>query len=321
MNKASLKISLSPRDLRLLYHVLPHQINYWNDSIDEILLVLDLHGYNLKEDQENIQKIYNLVETLSSTFQKIRMIEVDYSLESEKLISNAYFGGKHIPAKTHRYGPYFSYFFGIYHTKNDFVLNIDSDIFFGGYNPEWIEQAIELIQNKKNIITCSPHPGPPREDGKLRRQVGETDKSELKKIIFNSMSSRVFFINKLDFQERICPIPIKLAKWPLLIRAILRGKPIYELPEDTISDLMRRKKLKRVDFLGSSNGVWTLHPPYRNEEFYAKLPSIIRMIENDNIPLEQRGDYDLNDSMVDWEDARELIKNASIKKKLFNLFQ
>ena len=318
MSKTSLKISLSPRDIRLVEYLLPHQLKFWHEMVDEVLLVLDLHGYNSPGEQPDIQKIHSLIDSFRSQFPKTRLLHVDYSLKSRKEISKAYFKGKDVPAKTHRYGPYYSYFFGIYHTTHDYVLNIDCDIFFGGFNPSWLQEAIALLKNP-DIITCSPHPGPPPADGRLLRQEGKTDNSELRKIIFNTISTRIFFIHKPSFQERVCPIPIKLAKWPLLIRALIRKKPLYELPEDTISDIMKSKGLKRIDFLGTNKGIWTLHPPYRNEEFYHKLPEIIERIENNNLPEEQRGDYDLNHSMIDWSDAIKIIKNNSLKRKLKNV--
>ena len=50
--------------------------------------------------------------------------------------------------------------------------------------------------------------------------------------------------------------------------------------------------------------MWSLHPPYRSEEFYRELPGLIERIENGDIPEAQRGDYELNDSMFDWSRAR-----------------
>jgi hypothetical protein len=119
----------------------------------------------------------------------------------------------------------------------------------------------------------------------------------------------------------ICPIPVRIAKFPLFIRALLRGKPVYELPEDTISQIMLDKGLQRIDFLGSEAGAWTLHPPYRNEEFYANLPQIISRVELDQIPEEQRGDYDINYSMVNWDNAKAAISEASLKKKVKKMFR
>jgi hypothetical protein len=62
--------------------------------------------------------------------------------------------------------------------------------------------------------------------------------------------------------------------------------------------------LYRIDMLGSPPGIWSLHPPYRSEEFYQRLPELIRAVETGAVPEGQRGHYDLNDSIIDWTSAR-----------------
>ena len=57
--------------------------------------------------------------------------------------------------------------------------------------------------------------------------------------------------------------------------------------------------------LVSAPGFWSLHPPYRSETFYARLPQLIHAVETGDVPEGQRGHYDLNDSMIDWTSARE----------------
>jgi hypothetical protein len=317
----TLKISLSPRDHRYIKFLLPHQLRVWYNQVNEVLIMFDLHGHNSAHYKDIITDITLFIDTLSTQYPAIRLLFVDYSIQSRKAISDAYFGSKRVPLKTHRYGPYYAYFYGIYHAKYNYILNTDCDMFFGGNNPEWTKQAIQLMQTNEDVITCSPHPGPPRKDGKLKSQEGQIDNSALKKIFFKSISTRIFFIFKPSFIQKICPIPVKIAKWPLLCRAMLRGKPIYALPEDVMTDIMIEKTLKRVDFLGPEIGLWSLHPPYRNEQFFHDLPKLIYDIENNQIPDEQRGDYDINYSMINWDDARIQIKNASIKLRIRNFFK
>jgi hypothetical protein len=65
-----------------------------------------------------------------------------------------------------------------------------------------------------------------------------------------------------------------------------------------LSRVMSARGMLRVDFLGRPPGMWSLHPPVHSEAFYRLLPDLIRRIETGDIPNGQRGDYDLNDSMV-----------------------
>jgi hypothetical protein len=76
------------------------------------------------------------------------------------------------------------------------------------------------------------------------------------------------------------------------------------LPEDILSFSVRRAGFLRIDFLGQEPGMWSIHPPYRNAVFYERLPLLIRNIEQGELPDAQLGDYDINDSMVDWSSVR-----------------
>lgn len=316
MDKVSLKIAISPRDYRFITHLLPHQLKVWAGQVDEILIVFDYHGYDTSSYTELIGRIHAFIDELQQQYPKIRLIEVDYSENAQKLISKAYFNNKKVPAKTHRYGPYYSYFYGLYMTSHDYVLNIDSDLFFGGHNPDWIQEAIGLMKSDDKLITCTPFPGPPTADGKLISQSGQADDSPLRKIRFDSFSTRIFFIYKPSFIKELCPIPVKIAELPVIARALIRKRPVYALPEDILTETVRRKGLYRVDFLGSGDGLWTLHPPFRNEAFFKKLHELVNRVEQNDIPDGQRGYYDINESMVDWGDALAELKNASLKLKL-----
>jgi hypothetical protein len=50
--------------------------------------------------------------------------------------------------------------------------------------------------------------------------------------------------------------------------------------------------------------MWSLHPPYRSEAFYASLPELVGRVESGDVPNAQRGEHDVHDSMVDWTSVR-----------------
>lgn len=102
----------------------------------------------------------------------------------------------------------------------------------------------------------------------------------------------------------ICPLPVERARLRSRMRAALEGHPPYALPEDTLTRAMRARGLTRIDLLGSAPGMWSLHPAMRSPESYAALPELVRRVEQGQVPDEQRGDFDVNDSMVDWSSAR-----------------
>src|SRR5882757_5423273 len=111
----TLKISLSPRDHRYIKHLLPHQLKVWYSQVNEVLIIFDLHGYDSDYYQDIIKDLELFIDTLQAQYSQIRVLQVDYSEQARTAVSNAYFGSKRVPLKTHRYGPYYAYFFGIYH--------------------------------------------------------------------------------------------------------------------------------------------------------------------------------------------------------------
>jgi hypothetical protein len=82
------------------------------------------------------------------------------------------------------------------------------------------------------------------------------------------------------------------------------GTPAFRPAEEHISAAMVARGLVRLDFLGEGRGMWAVHPPYRSALFYQTLPRLIERIESGDVPDEQRGCHDVNDSMVDWSGAR-----------------
>ena len=96
----------------------------------------------------------------------------------------------------------------------------------------------------------------------------------------------------------------KLAPPIHLWRALRAGNPPYREPENIVTRGMEREGLRRLDFLGQSPGLWSLHPKWRSQEYYDALPEVIRRTEAGDMPEGQRGDDDLNDSLVDWTSAR-----------------
>ena len=88
------------------------------------------------------------------------------------------------------------------------------------------------------------------------------------------------------------------------LKALIKGNPVFDLPEHLMSSFMREHHYKRVDLLGTSKGMWSLHPPYRTAGFYPELPNLIARVERNDLPLGQSGFYDISDTLFDWSEAR-----------------
>ncbi|HVV55980.1 MAG TPA: hypothetical protein VHC47_11670, partial [Mucilaginibacter sp.] len=206
--------------------------------------------------------------------------------------------------------------YGLYNCRSDYILHLDSDIFLGGLSQTWVEEALQLLATDPSLLTCSPLPGPPHPDKILIGQNRAVKLNDDYCFEFKVMSTRAFLIDKRFFGKE--KIGQKLPSALKMVKARIMGNPPYNLPEELLSDYIKKNGLKRIDFLGRGNGLWTLHPPFRVVGFYERLPEIIKDIEQNNLPPEQYGFYDIVDEVCNWTEAREKISSNSWKTKLIH---
>ena len=173
----------------------------------------------------------------------------------------------------------------------------------GAADQTWIVEALELLEERPDVLACSPLAGAPTADGRLRSQTLEREPHATLAFRSPELSSRVFLVDT----ERLAGIvPIRLFRPPphRRILARLEGRSPWEVLEMALSSAMVTHALARVDFLGSAPGMWTVHPPYRSTPFFEELPKLVDRVESGDVPEGQRGHHDIGDSMVDWSSAR-----------------
>ncbi|XXF78202.1 hypothetical protein P2318_00150 [Myxococcaceae bacterium GXIMD 01537] len=310
----TLQINLAPTDFPHARHILPHQLGQLADSVDEVLLVLDLHrsqGHRFAAAwEERRPKMEALLAELCARHPKARVREVDYSAPTAAAMAERFFGGRPVPLKDSRGGPYYSYFYGLHAAAHPHVLHLDADMILGGGSRTWVAEAVALLAARPELLYCAPHPGPPAADGRLRFHLRggiEPDASVPSGWRMRRFSTRVFLMDVRTL-ERLAPLQRKLAPPIHLLRALRAGNPPYREPENVLTGLMEKHGLRRLDFLGEGPGLWTLHPRWRSQAFYDALPEVLRRAEAGDMPEGQRGDDDLNDSLVDWTSAREALR-------------
>jgi hypothetical protein len=241
---------------------------------------------------------------LARSIEGARVVPIDYSDEARARVSAEFFGGNPVPAKDFRGGPYYAYFFGMNAASNDLVLHVDSDIFFGGGSRTWIVEAASYMAAHSDVLFSAPLPGPPASDGRLMHLPSTPDAGSRHAHRLEAMSTRIFFMDRARFASAIgalVPRPPPVLRH--LIKAIVERNPPADLPEHIFTREMRARGLVRYDFLGAAPGMWSLHPPYRCADFFDKLPSLIARVEANEVPEAQRGDHDINTSLVDWSEA------------------
>ena len=320
MPPVTLQISLAPSDHRLARHILPHQLRVWRGQVAEILLTVDLHrsaGRFADDWEEGRDSIL----ALARTSEGARLVEVDYGPTAAAAVAKEFFGGRSVPRKDHRGGPYYSYFFGLHAASHRHVLHCDADMMFGGGSPTWLAEACSLMENDPGVFVAAPLPGPPAPDGRLTELRGERRAGPGIAYAFPEMSSRAFLFDRKRFQERIGALRPELAPWRGLVLALLEGNAPRELPERLLTKAMTKRGLRRVDFLGEAPGMWSLHPPYRCANFFAKLPELVRRVEAGEMPAGQLGFHDVGDSLVDWSEARARLVQRRWWKRLASRYR
>jgi hypothetical protein len=309
-SEVTLQINVAPTDFPHARYTLAHQLGVWGGQVQEILFTYDLHrterGGRFGEGwQERRGPMEELLASLCARHPHARVAEVDYSPAAAAAVAETFTGGRPVPPKDTKGAPYYPYFAGLHEARFDLIVHMDSDVMFGGASQTWVGEGCELLARDAAVLACGPLPGPPASDGRLRRQSGETYPLDSPAYSFDSLSSRIFMIDRSRLVERVCPIPLLGPVRPVAAaKARLHGNPPYRAAELAIGDAMVAAGMRRVDFLGRDPGIWSVHPPYRSDEFYAALPAIIAQIEAGTVSDDQLGDYELSDGMFDWTAAR-----------------
>lgn len=316
---ATLQINLTPGDYRFAVKTIPHQLRQLAGQFGEVLLTVDTNGRNLqrrRDDQEAFGRLMDWIESLRPDYPQLRAVEADYRPETVQNISRLYFERGDVPAKASR-GAFYAYFEGLHQARFDHVLHLDADMLIGGGSPTWVGEAIDFLEANPAVLSVSPFPGPPAPGLELKTQQGEPLPVPRGAYRFQYFSSRVFFLDRRRLEQSDRKIRLRRATPRLQVRAFIERTSPMAIPEDLVTDFMRDHGLSRVDFLGQEPGLWAMHPPYRTEAFYDKLPAIIQAVESGNLPAGQLGDYDINDSLVDWSDAREALRRNRWWRRYF----
>ncbi|MEJ1963996.1 MAG: capsular biosynthesis protein [Gammaproteobacteria bacterium] len=312
----AVQINVYPMDLRHVKHLLPHQIRVWGDMVDRIVVTVDVHQsrsgrYRGKNFAESLAQLHALLAEHQKRFSKLEVVEVDYRPETLSKVAQYFFGTSSMPVKAWDGGPFYAYFYGLYATPARYIVHFDGDLLFGGGSRTWLSEAIALLESREDVLLVSPFPGPPREDGRLfghQQDQGFSFAREPMESLayrFSHASTRIFAIDMVRFEQTLGAFPLIPPHAIQRLKAKLLGNPpIAREAEVILSIALERSKLLRIDFLGTAPGLWGLHPPYRSEEFYTRLPEIIERVEQNRVPEAQRGDYELNDSIIDWTEAR-----------------
>jgi hypothetical protein len=313
-HRVAAQISMYPMDFPHVEHLLAHQIRVWGPMVDRIVVTVDTHRskagrYRGTHFDDYLARLRTLVAEIAEHVPALDMHEVDYSERARREVAQAFFGCDDIPVKAWDGGPFYAYFQGMHHANARYIVHFDSDMFFGGGSTRWVEDAIRVMEADPSLLLTSPLPGPPRADGMLLGHGADVPSpieiDGMHGYRFRHASTRIFMLDMDRLYAAVGRLPLLAPGLPSRIKARLLGNPPRAREAEVIiGETLRAHGLWRLDFLGSAPGLWSLHPPYRNAAFYERLPSLIEAVEQGRVPEAQRGDYDMNDSMIDWSAQR-----------------
>ena len=313
------QLNIHPNDIALVPHLLPHQIRQWSPLVDRIHVTLDTHGsvaghYRADGMAEKLVAMRHLLARIADGEPKLVIDEVDTSPEARHEIARTFFDRDDVPLKAWHGGPFYAYLYGLHRARADAIVHFDGDMLFGGASPTWLDEALAVLHSTPDTLFVGPLPGPPREDGAVLghgehwRGVrhGSVDGLGFPAHRFDTVSTRIMVVSPTLMRERLGgPIPWRAPNLRRRVHARLLGNPPDTLNlERSLSVTMRERGLGRIDMLGTSAGMWSLHPPYRSPEFIARLPEFVERVEAGTVPDGQRGRYDLGEPWIDWSAAR-----------------
>ncbi|WP_424812488.1 hypothetical protein [Roseococcus sp. YIM B11640] len=311
--RTAAQISTYPMDFPHAGHLLAHQLRVWAPMVERIVLTIDVHRsrsgrYRGTDFDRNLAGLRDLARGFRETVAGFEAIEVDNDPAARREVAQWFFGRDDMPLKAWDGGPFYAYFYGLFHARARYVVHFDGDMLFGGGSRSWMEDAIRALEADPQALLANPYPGPPRADGVAYGQDAGTVLSFRldgnPALAVDHASTRIFLAD-MQRLRALGPLPMTAPDFGQRQKARLLGNPpdVIEA-EELLSRVMRDRGLHRIDMLGAAPGLWSLHPPYRGPNFYAGLPGLVAAVESGQVPDDQRGHYDVRDSMIDWSAER-----------------
>lgn len=297
----TLQINLAHSDLEEALHVLPHQLRRWAGQVSEVVCVIDVPLRDTSaETLARHARLQAFVASLAPAYPHLRAVEVDYSEARVREVGAAFYRSGAVPLRDYRDRAIYPYVFALTTPSHDLILHLDADMIFGGGSQTWIGEAVAILQERPDLLACNPLPGPPRADGRLLSQKKPplTDPRGPGYYRFTTLSSRVFLLDRRHLATRLGGLRRVWAPFKAAVSAMLAGRVPYDGVEGAISKAMRRRGVFRLDFLGSGPGMWSVHPLHRSPAYVRSVPEVIRMVEAEDIPEAQRGEYDLTPAFL-----------------------
>jgi hypothetical protein len=309
-----LQVNTHPNDVRHFPAIFAHMRRAWDGQVDAFRITLDTHNsvsgrYRSASFAENARAMDRFLADAAKD-QAVIVDPVNDAPDTRRAIAQAFFGEEDVPAKAWDGGPFYSYLYGLWSSPARTLVHMDGDMMFGGGSKTWIAEAEARMAADPRCLFVAPLAGPPHPDGpqgaNLLQPGHAPDVVEpARAYAYRSVSTRIFVTDTQRFRTEFLPLDHLAPTARERFKARLLGNPpLFREFERILSETMRARGFYRLDLLGQGEGMWSIHPPFRNPAFFAGLEGLIGRIERGDVPPEQRGLYDIGDSLCDWSDAR-----------------
>ena len=298
--KVAYSVLAARSDMRHLRKVVEHQVQASCYDFSDRFIVMDTAPIRMKNyEGDDLPDQHELERFCASMVEDgivDRVVPVDYNPNVRDPIMKKHLGSRWLPTHDFRGGPNYPFLFGYEQAKKaDYFLHFDSDILL--HQPEgtsWVQEAISLMEKYEDILTATPHPGPPTQTDALKKQetdyVGGYEKDERGFYAFKAFTSRRHLLH-CDRYETLLPLPLHYISWKRRLWALMTGGSALWSWEYMVGEALKDSNFIRADLIDP--GSWTLHVLHKDEWFFEHLDKIIDHVEKGVFPEEQRGDYDL----------------------------
>jgi hypothetical protein len=285
MNSRSctLSIMVARSDVPFLPYTIPHLVRMCKYPFERRTLIRDTAPLADEFAQRgNLGTLSQLIECCDQLLKSgliDEVVDIDYSKECRTLIYQKHFGADLGDTHGSVGTSIFGYIYSLEVARTDYLVHFDCDMLLH-QNPAacWIEQGIEVLKNKADVMAINPRPGPPSSN-EILHQLEPHYLEPQGYYSFKSFSSRVYLIDINRFSQLL----------PLRPKVTSGGKLAFW--EHMVTQGMTEKSFIRADLTTAK--AWALHPLDHGPNFVRALPKIIEKVEEGWYPQEQSGYHDL----------------------------
>ena len=108
---------------------------------------------------------------------------------------------------------------------------------FGGGSQTWIGEALAILASRE-VFSCDPLPGPPREDGALPRERATLDGRCPGAFRIDGFGTRVFLIDKERLVGERPKLSVSFCSGRAALSSLLHGWLPYDAPENRVRGAM-----------------------------------------------------------------------------------